>query len=267
MPDTPISTQLPVADSLPADSILNDSIGSGVVPPSIIIQNPARLHDTAPHVSPATANSWILLILFALFAAVCFKFRNNTKYFTNLLRDLTDVRERGNAFDDTVRETSFVTLLNVVCAASVAVLLFITISPASPHHPFNYLQPLACFAAAAIYSICMPPIYWCVGNIFTDHTHAKMWTNGFVTSQAVLGVALFPLSLFTIFYPEARHLLIPVAITLLVIAKLLFISKGFRIFFTKYSSWVTFLYYLCSLEIVPLILTYALAEYLCSKAL
>ena len=46
---------------------------------------------------------------------------------------------------------------------------------------------------------------------------------------------------------------------MLILVKFVFIIKGFRIFFTESSLWVVFLYYLCSLEIVPMVITFGLA--------
>lgn len=244
------------------DSLATDSVATAS-PPALILSNPAPLHEEHPHTSPATANSWILLVLFLLFAAVCFKIKNNSKYFTYLFRDLTNVRERSNAFDDTVRETSFVTLLNVLCAVSAAILIY---SSLTPHIPGAVSSPLLsfllCLGATSAYCLILPPVYWLVGDIFSDQNHAKMWVNGFLASQGVLGVALFPPAIVSLFYPGAVHIIIPVSLIILIIVKLLFITKGFRIFFTKYSSWITFLYYLCSLEIVPLILTFVSASFL-----
>lgn len=229
----------------------------------MIMENPAPLHEGSSHVSPAAANSWTLLVLFLLFAAVCYKIKNNDKYFSYLFRDLTNVRERGNAFDDTVRETTFVTLLNILCAVSAAIIIYSSLAASMPTiTAAPFLSFLLCLAATSAYCLILPPVYWFVGDIFSDRNHAKIWTNGFLASQGVLGVALFPLALVSLFYPGARHILLPVSIIILIIVKLLFITKGFRIFFTKYSSWVTFLYYLCSLEIVPLILTFVAASYL-----
>ncbi|MDE6338919.1 MAG: DUF4271 domain-containing protein [Muribaculaceae bacterium] len=51
------------------------------------------------------------------------------------------------------------------------------------------------------------------------------------------------------------------------IGKIVFIYKGFRIFFQQLRSWLLFLCYLCSLEIVPLILAYLLAYQICVNLL
>lgn len=253
---TAADTLVTAADTLVTDSIATDSTADTLK--ALVLTDPAPLHDAHQYVSPQASASWILVGLLLLFAILCFKLRGNPKFFFNLIHDLTDVRERENAFDETVRETSFLTLLNILCAAVGGILIYISLEPCY----LTITGPLLCIGAAVAYGLFMPPAYWCVGNVFSDRLHAKMWSRGFLASQSLLGVALLPLAMAALFYPEARNILFLLALLFLIAAKLLFISKGFRIFFTKYSSWVTFLYYLCSLEIVPLILTYALARFL-----
>ncbi|MDE5870106.1 MAG: DUF4271 domain-containing protein, partial [Muribaculaceae bacterium] len=58
--------------------------------------------------------------------------------------------------------------------------------------------------------------------------------------------------------------LLEIAAGVFILGKIMFIYKGFRIFFNQISSWMLFLYYLCSVEIVPLILTYFATLQLCS---
>ena len=77
---------------------------------------------------------------------------------------------------------------------------------------------------------------------------------------------LFPLSLVALNYPKWDVPVLLIAAGVFVIGKIVFLYKGFRIFFTQISSWLLFLYYLCSLEIVPLILTYLGAVTLCTVA-
>ncbi|MBD5201128.1 MAG: DUF4271 domain-containing protein [Bacteroidales bacterium] len=255
---TPADTLLLKAtDTLTSDSLAADSVAGDTIP-SMVFLNPAPLHSSTTHQPQLAINSWISLTLLLLLAAACIRFRGNPKFITNLFRELTDVRERENAFDDTVRETSFMTLLNIICAASIAVILYITATPEAP----DIRAALLCLCASSAYCLFMPPIYWSIGDIFSDRLHAGMWVRGFLASQALLGIGLFPVALVALFYPEAGSIILPLSFLLLLCAKILFISKGFRIFFTKYSSWVTFLYYLCSIEIVPLILTYSLSRFL-----
>ncbi|MDE6804770.1 MAG: DUF4271 domain-containing protein, partial [Muribaculaceae bacterium] len=113
------------------------------------------------------------------------------------------------------------------------------------------------------YTLFMMGVLWLTGIIFTDRNRAALWVKGYAAAQGLLSFIFFPLALLCQSYPGEQMTFLYVAGGALVLAKLIFIWKGLRIFFNQFSSWVLFLYYLCSLEIVPLILTYIAAVLLC----
>ena len=94
-----------------------------------------------------------------------------------------------------------------------------------------------------------------------------MWVNGYMATTGLSTLIFFPLSLLSIFYPSDAGIILIVALGGFIIAKLIFIWKGFRIFFKEITSWLLFLYYLCSLEIVPLILLFFSTYLLCGTLL
>ena len=232
-----------------------------------------------PKVEPMPSSfgmSCVFSALFILFCVIGLRFRNNLKYVTTLLHNLVEVRVRHNVFDETVRETSFLVLLNLLwcCSAGIILCRFLryTLPPPDSSSSFGIpaltTHPALCMALcmgiAVVYTCFMALAYLTVGNVFSDRVRARMWLKGFAASQGVLSALWLPLSLLLIFYPEWSEQLFWIALVTFLLAKIVFIWKGFRIFFTRFSSWVLFLYYLCSLEIVPLILTYWAALFLCS---
>lgn len=206
--------------------------------------------------------SWVSIGILAIFVAVCFKYSSNSKYLISLKRDLFDVRERHNLFDETVTETSFMLVLNALCAASLGVVLFAAVSvfAGSPGSPTVRL--LICEAIGVGYCMVMPLIYWTVGNIFTDAATTRRWLRGFGASQSVLGILLLPVSLLIVFYPQWWTMLLIASVGAIILSKLIFIFKGFRIFMDRASHVLLFLYYLCGLELVPLVACYVLASIL-----
>jgi len=217
--------------------------------------------------------SWIYGILLIVFCLVAFRFKNNKKYLNALFKNLTEVRERHNMFDDTVRETSFLTMLNLLWCVGAGVILYSALVYLSgqgfdPMHigHLSLAHPILigiCMGICVLYSIVMWIIYWIVGNVFADRVKAGMWAKGFAASQAIVGIVFFPLALLCLSYPSSLEVWLITALTIFISGKFVFLWKGFRIFFTQFSSWVLFLYYLCSLEVIPLILTYCGAAVLC----
>lgn len=93
--------------------------------------------------------------------------------------------------------------------------------------------------------------YNAVGYAFTDNEHRRAWIRAFNASQGLLGFALMPAAIVTVFYPVAAMAALWVALALYVVARFLFIVKGFRIFYENFGSLLYFILYLCTLEIIP----------------
>ena len=283
----PVSPQLPTASTSPSGFVIplrpitpdsingaNDSVKVKVKTFGMVLDAPE-----VPKVKESNSRnmgmSFILAGLFLLFCILGLRFRNNSKYISALLHNLVDVRERSNVFDETVRETAFIVLLNLLWSCSAGIVLCALLAytiPADPTASFGLpaltakpaLCTAVCMGLMVLYTCGMALAYLTVGTVFYDALHAKMWLKGFCASQGLLAIVFFPLAQLLLYCPQWWQELLWTALGSFLITKFVFIWKGFRIFFTQFSSWVLFLYYLCSLEIVPLILTYWAACQLCS---
>ncbi|MDE6670133.1 MAG: DUF4271 domain-containing protein [Muribaculaceae bacterium] len=261
-----------VADSVAVTDTI--AVPPGELNEGIILTPPPRI-ELKGEGGQTLGMSFILLGLFVIFATVCLRFKNNVRYLQVLWRDLIEIRMRHNVFDDTVRETSFLVLLNLLWCASAGVLLHslvtltwnngLTAADSRPPLPEWSPLPMAiCIGVATCYTLFMLGALWITGMVFTDRGRAALWVKGYSAAQGLLSFIFFPLALLCQSYPDEQMTFLYVAGGALAIAKLIFIWKGLRIFFNQFSSWVLFLYYLCSLEIVPLILTYIAAMLLCA---
>ena len=216
--------------------------------------------------------SWLLVALLSLFVIISIRFRKSTRFLMAMFNELTEVRERPNTFDDTVREESFLLLLNLLWCLSAGVLLlglveYFDISmPVFASLPNSYplVAAAICCGVAFAYTLFMAIAYLVVGFVFTDYAHAANWMKAFLSAQGLDSLVLFPLALLSITCPGLIGLWLIVAGIALLLTKIIFIYKGYRIFFSETASWVIFLYYLCSLEIVPLIITGFAAFHFCS---
>lgn len=283
-----------VLDTLLADSAGVDSVDVDTVPPDTVwylMLEPPVTPVLPGHVAPAedsTGISWILTVLLALFVTVSIRFRSNYKYLGAMFKDAVEVRERGNVFDETVREESFMGLLNVLWCISVGILLYTLVEwgvrtpfilervaasglPADPERILSpSVQPLGmalCAGVTLLWQAMMVGLYTVVGNVFDDKAHTRMWLMGYLATTGLSTLVFFPLALLALCYPGDTHLILIVGLGGLIMAKLVFIWKGFRIFFKEITSWLLFLYYLCSLEIVPLILLFVSCLAVCATIL
>lgn len=258
----PVSDSIYRSDSIaPADSVAADSVAAE--PRFGIVLQAEPESGSLPRPESADAGmSWVVGTLMVIFLIVAIRYRSNTKYAKALVREMLGVRERGNVFDDTVRETSFLVLLNLMWVCSGGVLFGALVgAPATP-------AGIGISAGiVAAYTLFMLTAYYIIGNVFSDARHASMWVRGFAAGQGIGSLAVFPLALLHICYPSMTEIWLMIAGGVLFLIKIVFIWKGFRIFFTQTASWLLFLYYLCSLEIVPLILTYVAACHIFSNLL
>ena len=256
---TPVPSPVPTPVETPVDSLLQEvrpeygmiyNYEKEVVPKAVRIQ-------TDPGIS------FILGGLFILFLIIALRFRNNVKYAVTMFQNLIETRTRQNVFNDTVRETSLIAMLNIMwcaCAGIIGFSFYVTFyGNDTLSMPSRSLGMLLGMALAVVYSLFMWGTYFSVGLIFSDREHTNLWVKGFSASQALMSPAFFLIALLAICQPNMGSGLALTAILVFFLAKLVFIWKGYRIFFSQFSSWVLFLCYLCSVEIVPLILSYRCA--------
>lgn len=218
-----------------------------------------------PRQPQAATDSGILTLLTVMFLLVAFNFKHCAKMFGVLAADMWTVRRRANAFDDpTANETRVLVVLLFqlwVCEGLLiyAALNYLGCAAATA----DIFKPIAGLTGLAIgYYAAQLLLYRFVGYLFTDPIGASQWVKGFNSSQAFLGITLMIPALVTIFYPSATEAMLWLAAALYVVARLMFIIKGFRIFYHNFPSLLYFILYLCALELVPLILMASTVTYL-----
>ncbi len=256
--------------------VMNDSLAREQSSYGIVLEAPysQKIANQSPvkDITGGYGLSWVFVILAVLFCAVCMKFKNNPKYIKALISDIKDIRIRHNMFDNTVKETTFLMLLNLTWIFCVGILLWKTLRLTAAGSPFGSFgipdRPLEgiglCSGIALVYLVFMYVSYWIVGNVFSDSTNTRLWVKGAWASIGMQSFLLFPISLLALCYEGDARILLIIAAGVFVLGKILFIYKGFRIFFNQIPSWLLFLYYLCSLDIVPFIVSYVAAIIVCA---
>ncbi|MCH5224885.1 MAG: DUF4271 domain-containing protein [Muribaculaceae bacterium] len=238
----------------------------------VMTADPADSLSAPPLRGDSLGMSFILTGLFLLFLVIALRFRNNLKYALTMFRNLVETRTRHNVFDDTVRETSLIVMLNILWIGCAGILGYSFYETYESLHEVGVgwmpsglnrsVGMLSGMGLAAVYALFMWGAYGGVGWIFSDRSHADLWVKGYLASQALMAPALFLAALVAICRPPLALEAAAMGGLVFIFVKLIFIWKGFRIFFSQFSSWVLFLCYLCSLEIVPLILCCRLAPLL-----
>ena len=109
---------------------------------------------------------------------------------------------------------------------------------------------------AGVYYLWQLCAYRIVGYVFTDKLSARQWIKGFNASQALLGLLLIIPALIVLFNPGGAAAVASIGIACYLMARLIFIFKGFRLFYDNFGSLLYFILYLCTLEIVPVVLIF-----------
>jgi len=257
---TPMPANIVTADTALIKAA-TDSIDSIATEPctALIMERTDQPVEPPLRSNSAAANSWLIGGLTLIFCVVCLRYRSNSRYFRAIVRDLTDTRERHNLFDDTVRETSFLMLLNLLNTCSMGVILYEALCRFSPDFSTAATSKGIWITLGIMfaYNIFLTAIYFITGSVFTDYPKARIWTKGFFASNALMTFGLFPASLIGLFYPSATDGVLIFSAVIFAAAKATFIFKGMRIFMKGNISWLLFVYYLTGVEAVPLILATA----------
>ena len=213
------------------------------------------LHDTG------VMAMWLLVIFFLLTS-----FNKGMKYVTNLSRYMFSVRRRENLFDDhTVSETRILVALLLNTCFMEGLLVYSSFDDAllSATGPHVAAYVGLTTVAAIVFYCAQLVLYKLLAWVFGDATSSQLWISGFNATQSLLGLALLPVTIITLVYPSTAPTTLLVALALYIVARIVFISKGFRIFFNNLSSSLYFILYLCSVEIIPSLLAYFGTLFIC----
>lgn len=209
------------------------------------------------------SNSGILTLIVLLFVAISLSFKDYRKLFSKFAEEMrSSHKSRGNAFDErSSHETRLMCLSILQYIVCGGIMLFALAARHSGVSPDDYgfttlAAEIGVFAAYYIFDI---TAYSVVGYTFAGIESMKVLLRRFNSSQSILGITIALPALIVIFYPLLSDAMIYTSVTLYVLARLLFIIKGFDIFFTNIFSLLYFILYLCALEIIPLIYVYHFA--------
>lgn len=213
-------------------------------------------------------DSGIMSVIIVVMLLVIFNMRHHKRFFVQIWHGLTNVRPRLNAFDDhTLNETRMVLALNLLACMSEA-MMFISILPVIgiSTHPSRALHAmLALMLMFSIYIVAQYTVYWIIGFVFASRTLRRQWISGFTSVQSFLGLTITLPALAAMFYPEHAAIFATAGAICYICWRIVFIVKGFRIFFHNYFSLVYFILYLCSVEIIPLLLLYRSSIIICNS--
>lgn len=264
---TPLDTNLIVSVEIPQ---VEESVDTVVA----VDEPPAWLNGIEPQMrvmQPAN-NSGFLMVIALMFVVLIFNFRHLSRLAKTYFEEVWKLRAgRDNVFDERpAGDTRILILLLIQAVVCSGILLASGISlfdSAGTYTPLNIARVGAVTAVLAVYYIVLWCAYNVVGYTFATPERHHDWVRSFNASQALLGMALVIPAILAIFYPALAYNVVLIGLAIYLIARLLFIFKGFRIFYTNFGSIVYFILYLCTLEIIPILLVYKSSQVLVNGTL
>lgn len=210
-------------------------------------------------------DSGIIGVMLGAMLIAILSIRHASSFIKSLGQNLLTVRRRSNVFDEhTVTETGAVMALVLLLCVCEGVLLYLApqfgLNHESSIEPFRHVVMLSALALA--YYLFQLMAYGTVGMVFGSKFQYTRWLEGFTASQTLLAPLLLIPTLAILFNPTYGAVAAIVAGSLYIIARIIFICKGFRIFYKNPYSLIYFILYLCALEIVPLCWIYKVSAIL-----
>ncbi len=225
----------------------------------------ARTHNTSPlH----DTGSMIMLLLSCLFMLT--SYRMGRTYISNLGHYMFSSKGKDDLFAEHGSSDAriIIAMLANTCLMGGIMLyygmLWYNPSLTVPLQSSVFLHVLVLTLAMTVFLALQLLLYRLLGYTFATDERTDMWVQGFLASQSVLGLLLFPVAVITLVFPGTIKLMVTIAIILYILGRIVFISKGFRIFFNNLSSSIYFILYLCAVEIVPPLLALAGTVYVCT---
>ena len=216
------------------------------------------LHDTP---------SMVLLMTGLIAVALCY--HTGYKYIENFFHYMFSTRRRENLFEDhTVNETSILAALIANTCIVEGFLIYLAVQLLRPEFTASlqsnvFLHIGAFCALAAGFYVVQWVVFKILGYTFSDKEGTKLWLDGFKSSQSFLGLILLPVLVLLMVFTSNGKLLLFVAALLYLVVRLIFVYKGFRIFYSNLSSILYFLLYLCAVEIAPLVILTGVTIWIC----
>lgn len=242
-------------------AFVHSSAAQTIAPPSYAVTSDMRpmspLHDTG-----------IIALLLIVFLLIAMNYKKGYKYFFHVGNYLFSIRRRRNTFDDhTVSETNMMLSLIINTCVMCGIISYLAIGHYYPVLVEDVSVSRLVWALsgyALIYYIWQYVFYRVMGYTFLpDKTYTQLLIDGFNSTHSVLGLLLCPVAFVMLLTPNTLVPMFYIAAILYIFARIVFICKGFRIFFNNLASLLYFILYLCSIEIVPVVLSFTGAIFLC----
>lgn len=207
---------------------------------------------------PAASDSALLASLAAVMAVGLFCLPTLRRILTDMLRRLFRRNRNATTTELTLSER-LVVGVGIGQTLVFEALTLYALTGATARPPLAAMGGLL-ILAAALFGVQLAG-YAATGYAFADAEATRSWLYVFILSQVLTGYLIVVPALGALLYPALSVWFIAAAGVCYLLCRILLYIRAFGIFYTDFGSIFYFFLYLCTLEIVPLLLVRAVSPF------
>jgi hypothetical protein len=209
-----------------------------------------------PHPSIPQTENWVFIVLILLFFLLAYSVSQSTGYISDTFKTFFQVKERSSIFSKaTVNDSRFRFIF--IIFSIIVLSLYVDFSLHNTDRPFTMLEFGLILFVTSLYLTLKLFLFDIIGYVFLNQSNLKIAKESYFNIISFLGLTLYPI-LFLQIYLQENLIGVTKVMSLIacLIAAILIIIKLFQIFFQKLLASFYILLYLCTLEILPLIILF-----------
>jgi hypothetical protein len=213
-----------------------------------------------PHPSIPQTENWVFVVLMLLFFLLIYSVSQSSGYISDTIKTFFQVKERSSIFSKaTVNDSRFRFLF--ILFAIIVLSLYVYFFLHKIDRPFTMHEFWLILVVTSLYLILKLFLFNIIGYVFLNQNNLKVAKESYFNILSFLGITLYPLLFVQIYLLESLIGITKVmSLIACIIAAILVIIKLFQIFFQKLLASFYILLYLCTLEILPLIILFKVYE-------
>jgi hypothetical protein len=209
--------------------------------------------------SPKQDNVLALLLL-CCFLCSAYVLSRTQDFLAQLGKNFLLNRERTSIFGESIgpdiRYLLFFVFQTCLFAAVILSFYAVSVRPELKQGVNPYVLIVIYTLACLLFLLAKWIVYFLIGHLFFSQQKVKLWLAAYSTLLYYLGLILFPLVLFMVYFGLDIKTTVIIGLFLLLTAKILTLYKWKNLFCHNLFDSVVLIVYFCALELVPLYLCY-----------
>ena len=210
-------------------------------------------------------DNFVTILLMVSFFLVVWVISRSRRFLAHSVKDFFHTRMRENLFAERTENELRGQIFLVFQTCFVLGILFFDFTQELQVDVFNQVSPYKILgvstAICSLYYLLKVGVSSFVNSIFFEKAQCERWAEAYMLTVLGLGLSLFPVALLVVYFDLSFHHLIYLALSLLVLDKLLLLYKTYSIFFRYTLGWVHLILYFCTLEVTPLLILWRALTY------